>query len=96
MTYLGPVKIFSNSSDTLEGGTAVIEDLVKEQVAGLQLDIMMVLCGNAALQTHLRSILRILHPATGIEVAIGKFESMVSYAYSRSFKTVISGGPAKA
>ncbi|OBQ33257.1 MAG: hypothetical protein AN484_27315, partial [Aphanizomenon flos-aquae WA102] len=78
--YLGPVKIFSNSSDTLEGGTAVIEDLVKEQVAGLQLDTLMVLCGNAALQTHLRGIVLFVHPATGIEVAKGKFDSLVADA----------------
>ncbi|OBQ31618.1 MAG: hypothetical protein AN484_28870, partial [Aphanizomenon flos-aquae WA102] len=78
--YLGPVKIFSNTTETMEGGTAVIEDLVKEQVAGLELESMIILCGNAALKTHLRGVVLFVHPALGIEVAKGSFDSGVSGA----------------
>ncbi len=45
----GPIKIFSNWSTSLEGGLALMEDKLKEQVALLELETMFVLCGNLAL-----------------------------------------------
>ncbi len=47
--YWGPIKIFSNWSRTLAGGLALMEDKAKEQVAGLELGTMFVLCGKSAL-----------------------------------------------
>ncbi len=47
--YRGPIKIFSNWSTSLEGGLALTEDKLKEQVALLELGTIFVLCGNLAL-----------------------------------------------
>ncbi len=71
--YRVPIKIFSNHSSTLEGGLALMEDKAKEQVAGLELGTMFVLCGNSALHTHIPNIAVLAHQDHRMEVATGKF-----------------------
>jgi hypothetical protein len=49
----GDGKIDNLFYSVVEGGLALMEDKVKEQVAGLELQHMFVLCGNSALDMHL-------------------------------------------
>ncbi len=72
--YRGPIKIFSNRSSTMEGGLALMEDKAKEQVAGLELGTMFVLCGNSALHTHIPNIAVFAHQDHRMEVATGRFK----------------------
>jgi hypothetical protein len=72
--YRGPIKIFSNHSSTLEGGLALMEDRAKEQVAGLEMGTMFVLCGNFALHTHIPNIAVFTHQDHRMEVATGRFK----------------------
>jgi hypothetical protein len=44
--YRGPIEIFSNRSNTLEGGLALMEDRAKKQMAGLELGTLFVLWGT--------------------------------------------------
>jgi hypothetical protein len=67
--YRGPIKIFSNRTSSLEGGLALMEDKVKEQVAGLELGMMFVLCGNWALPIHISNIPVFAHQDHRMEVA---------------------------
>ncbi len=70
--YRGMIRIFSNHTASLEGGIALMEDKVKEQVAGLELQHMFVLCGNSALRTHIPNIAIFAHQDPRMEVASGK------------------------
>ncbi len=72
--YRGPTKIFSNRSNTLEGGLALMEDRPKEQVAGLELGTMFVLCGNSALHMQIPNIAVFAHQDHRMEVATGQFK----------------------
>jgi hypothetical protein len=72
--YRGPIKIFTNRSSTLEGGLALMEDKAKEQVAGLELGTMFVLCGNSTLHTHIPNIAVFAHQDHRMEVATGRFK----------------------
>jgi hypothetical protein len=49
--YHGLIRIFSNHTSSLEGSLALMEDRVREQVAGLELRHMFMLCGNSALRS---------------------------------------------
>jgi hypothetical protein len=49
--YKGMIRIFSNHTASLDGGLALMEDKVKEQEAGLELQHMFVLCSSLALRT---------------------------------------------
>jgi hypothetical protein len=71
--YWGSIKIFSNWSRTLAGGLALMEDKAKEQVAGLELGTMFVLCGKSALHPHIPNIVVFAHQDHRMEVATGKF-----------------------
>jgi hypothetical protein len=51
-----------------------MEDKAKEQVAGLELGTMFVLCGNSALHTHIPNIAVFAHQDHRMEVATGKFK----------------------
>jgi len=51
--YKGMIRVFSNHTASLEGGLALIEDKLKEPVAGLELYHMFMLCGILALRTHI-------------------------------------------
>ncbi len=70
--YRGMIRIFSNHMSSLEGGIALMEDKVKEQVAGLELQHMFVLCGNSVLRTHIPNIAIFAHQDPRMEVASGK------------------------
>jgi hypothetical protein len=70
--YRGPIKIFANRSSTLEGGLALMEDKAKEQVAGLELGTMFVLCGNFALHTHITNIAVFAHQDHRMEMSTGR------------------------
>jgi hypothetical protein len=70
----GAIKIFSNRSSTLEGSLALMEDRAKEQVAGLELGTMFVLCGNSALHTHVPNIAVFAHQDHRMEVARDRFK----------------------
>ncbi len=49
--YHGLIRIFSKHTANLEGSLALMEDRVKEQVAGVELGDMFILCGNLVLQS---------------------------------------------
>jgi hypothetical protein len=66
------VRTFSNHTTSLKGGLALMEDKVKEQVAGLELQHMFVLCGNSALRTHIPNIAVFAHQDPRMEVASGR------------------------
>jgi hypothetical protein len=51
-----------------------MEDKAKEQVAGLELGTMFVLCGNSALHTHIPNIAVFAHQDHRMEVATGRFK----------------------
>jgi hypothetical protein len=55
------IRIFSNHTASLEGGLALMEDKVKEQVAGLELQHMLVLWGYLALRSHILNIAVFAH-----------------------------------
>jgi hypothetical protein len=66
------IRIFSNHTASLEGGLALMEDKVKELVAGLELQQMFMLCGNSARCTHIPNIAVFAHQDPRMEVASGK------------------------
>jgi hypothetical protein len=70
--YKGMNRIFSNHMASLEGGLALMEDKVKEEVAGLELHHMFLLCGNSTLRTHIPSIANFAHQDPRMEVVSGK------------------------
>lgn len=55
--YFGPVRVLTNSTKTLSGGLAVLEDPVRGQFAGLEIQEATVLCGYTAYRTHIRGVL---------------------------------------
>jgi hypothetical protein len=87
---MGPTKIFSNRSSTAEGGLALMEDKVKEQVAGLELGTMLVLCGNSALHTHIPNIVVFVHQDHRMEVTTGKLVKQPAGADVTKLETSMS------
>jgi hypothetical protein len=63
----GLIRIFSTFS--LEGGLALMEDKVKEQVTGLELRHMFILCCNSALCTHIPNVAIFVYQDMRMEVA---------------------------
>lgn len=59
--YSGPIKVLSNSSDNLAHGFALIENLVKNQVAGLELGPPKLICSSTGYTTHLTNLMVITH-----------------------------------
>jgi hypothetical protein len=55
-TIVQTIKIFSNWNSPLDGSLALMEDKLKEQVAGLELAMMFVLCDNSALHIYIPNI----------------------------------------
>jgi hypothetical protein len=53
-----------------------VEDMLKEQVAGLKLGTMFVVCGNSPLHAHVPNIAVFAHRDNRIEVATVKFPKM--------------------
>ncbi len=76
--HRGPIKIFTNWSTSLEVGLALMEDKLKEQVAGLEIGTIFVLCGNSALHTHITNIAVFAHQDQRMEVAAGKFSEQAA------------------
>jgi hypothetical protein len=73
--YRGVIKVYSNTTATLAGGLAVVDDPVKEQVAGLELSEQFLMCGSAAYKTHVKNLILFVHPHASMQVATGKFTS---------------------
>jgi hypothetical protein len=88
--YKGPIKIFSNRSTSLESGLALMEEKLKEQMGGLELGTMYVLCGNSALHTHIPNILVFTLQDQRMEVATGKFAEQPAGANVTKLETSMS------
>jgi hypothetical protein len=71
--YLGSIKVLSNSSTSYAGWLAIVEGSEKDQVAGLELTEPFLLCGRAAMLTHVKNIIVPFHAMSGMQVALGKF-----------------------
>jgi len=54
--YLGSIKVLSNSSTSYVGSLAIVEGSEKDQMAGLELTESFLLCGRAAMRTHIKNI----------------------------------------
>jgi hypothetical protein len=54
-------------------GLALMDDRLKEQVSGLELGTMFVLCGNSPLHTHVPNKAVFAHWDHRMEEATGKF-----------------------
>ncbi len=65
--------ISSNRSTSLEGELALMEDKLKEEVSGLELGTMFMMCGNLALHTCILYIAVFTHQDHRMAVATGKF-----------------------
>jgi hypothetical protein len=78
--YRGRIKVLTNSTASFTDGTAIVAGRDKNQVAGLELNETMILCGRAAQTTHIKSIALFFHPMEQIEVASGKFNMVTTEA----------------
>ncbi len=88
--YRGPIKIFTNRNSSLEGSLALMEDKAKEQVAGLELGTMLMLCGNSALHPHIPNIAIFAHQDHRMEVATGKFQEQPAVTDLTKLETSMS------
>ena len=71
--YCGPMRFYMNGTDTnLEGGLAVLEK--DDQIAGLELTTLFLLCHSEAWATHLRDIVVVLHSNNYTSVAKSSFD----------------------
>jgi hypothetical protein len=87
--YLGSIKVLSNSSTSYVGDLAIVEGSEKDQVAGLELTESFLLCGRAAMCTHIKNIV-IFHPMSGIQVASGKFSPATGKAEVTRLESEVS------
>jgi hypothetical protein len=67
------MKVYVNQSGVFEGSTAVVEHQDKDQVAGLEMVELFILCGHQAFKTHIKSITVFIHKDDRMEVAQGRF-----------------------
>jgi hypothetical protein len=88
--YLGSIKVLSNSSTSYVGGLAIVEGSEKDQVAGLELTESFLLCGRAAMRTHIKNIVIFFHPMSGIQVASGKFSTVTGEAEVTRLESEVS------
>jgi hypothetical protein len=88
--YLGSIKVLSNSSTSYVGGLAIVEGSEKDQVAGLELTESFLLCGRAAMRTHIKNIVIFFHPMSGIQVASGKFSTATGEAEVTRLESEVS------
>jgi hypothetical protein len=88
--YLGSIKVLSNSSTSYIGGLAIVEGSEKDQVASLELTESFLLCGRAAMQTHIKNIVIFFHPMSGIQVASGKFSTATGEAEVTRMESEVS------
>ena len=82
--------MFTNSTSSLEGGLAVVEDILKEQVAGLELSNIFLLCGTSALKTHIKNLVLIVHPDKDMEIAKGTFTTNPADGDMKALETSMS------
>jgi hypothetical protein len=78
--YRGRITVLTNSTATFIDGTAMVSGRDKNQVAGLKLKETLILCGQAAQTTHIKSIAMCFHPMEQIEVASGKVNMVTTEA----------------
>jgi hypothetical protein len=71
-------------------GLALMEDKLKEQVAGLELATMFVLCGNSSLHTHIPNIAMFAQQDHRMEVAMGKIPEVPTGADMTRQETLMS------
>jgi hypothetical protein len=68
----------TNRTTSLEGGLALMEDKLKEQVAALEFGTMFTLFGNTALHTHFPNIVMFAPKDHRMEVAMGKLPEVLT------------------
>ena len=88
--YLGDIKVLSYSSSSYVGGLAIVEGSEKDQVAGLELTESFLLCGRAAMRTHIKNIVIFFHPMAGMQVASGKFSTATGEAEVTRLESEVS------
>jgi hypothetical protein len=86
----GSIKVLSNSSTSYVGGLAIVEGSEKDQVAGLELTESFLLCGRAAMRTHIKNIVIFIHLMSGIQVASGKFSTATGKAEVTRLESEVS------
>ncbi len=67
-----------------------MEGSEKDQVAGLELTESFLLCGRAAMRTHIKNIVIFFHPMSGIQVASGKFSTAMGVAEVTRLESEVS------
>ncbi len=67
-----------------------MEGSEKDQVAGLELTESFLLCGRAAMRTHIKNIVIFFHPMSGIQVASGKFSTATGEAEVTRLESEVS------
>jgi hypothetical protein len=72
------------------GGLAIVEGSEKDQVAGLELTESFLLCGRAAMRTHIKNIVIFFHPMAGMQVASGKFSTATGEAEVTRLESEVS------
>lgn len=60
--YRGPLKVLTNDSNTITNSLAIVEDLLRGQVAGIELHEASIMCGSTAYQTNVKNLMVIVHP----------------------------------
>ena len=88
--YKGPIKVFSNSTASLSGGMAIVDDPIKEQVAGLELGEQFLMCGSAAYKTHVKNLILFVHAHPSMSIATGSFHSAPDDADTTRLETELS------
>jgi hypothetical protein len=88
--YLGNVKVLSNSSTSCVGGLDIVEGSERDQAAGLELIESFLLCGRAAMRTHIKNIVVFFHTMSGMQVALGKFSTATDEAEVTRLESEVS------
>jgi hypothetical protein len=88
--YLGNIRVLSNSSMSYVVGLAIVEGSEKDQVAGLELTESFLLCGRAAMRTHVKNIVVFFHTMSGMQVASGKFSTSTAEAEVTKLESEVS------
>ncbi len=89
-TPSSPIKVFSNTTASLTGGMAIVDDPIKEQVAGLELGEQFLMCGSAAYKTHVKNLILFAHAHPSMSVATGSFHSSPDEADTTRLETELS------
>jgi hypothetical protein len=87
---LGSIKVLSNSSASYAGGLAIVEGSEKEFTESF------LLCGKAAMRTHIKNIVVFFHSMSRIQVASGKFSTAIGEAEVTRLESEVSFQQVKA